>query len=136
MSSFLGDLRHAARALRASKGFTVAAFATMAIAVGATSAMFSVVNTVLLRPLPFAAPDRLVAIGGIREDAPARLRGTSLDELRDWREQSRAVEAFGAWRDWGMARHDGTEGESVYGPSSDGSFIRTTIARATTPSSS
>ncbi len=115
MSSFVGDLRHAARALRASGGFTVAAVSTMAIAVGATTAMFSIVNAVLIRPLPFSEPDRLLAIGGVREDAPARLRGTSINELRDWREQSRAVEAFGAWRDWSMSRHDGSEGESVYG---------------------
>ncbi len=115
MFSFLADLRHATRALRANMGFTVAAVTTMAVAVGASSAMFSLVNAVLLRPLPFAEPDRLLAIGDVRQDAPERLRGTSLNELDDWRAQSRAVEAFGAWRDWGMSRHDGMEGESVFG---------------------
>ena len=115
MFAFLRDLRHASRALRGSMGFTAAAVATMAIGVGGTAAMFSTVYAVLLAPLPFPDSGRLVAVGGVRRDAPAEMRGASLNELRDWREQSRAIEAFAAWRDWGMSRHDGTDGESVYG---------------------
>ncbi|HSL22404.1 MAG TPA: ABC transporter permease [Vicinamibacterales bacterium] len=115
MLAFLRDLRHAARALSGSLGYTIAAVATMAVGVGATAAMFSIVNPVLIEPLPFPAADHLIAVGGVREDAPGELRGTSLVELRDWREQSRSIEAFAAWRDWGMSRHDGVDGEGVYG---------------------
>jgi predicted permease len=114
MIAFLRDLRYGARALRANAGFTLAAAATIAVAIGATAAMFSIIQPVLLQPLPFAQPDRLVAIETFRSDAPDRLRGASLQELRDWKEQNRTIAALAGWRDWGMSRHDGTPGESVY----------------------
>ena len=114
MGALLRDFRYAARALRAQPGFTVAAVLTMAIGVGATAAIFSIVNTVLYRPLPFANADRLVAIGSTTHEAPGRLRTVSLEDVRDWQRQSRTIAAFAAWRDWGMARGDGPGRESVY----------------------
>jgi putative ABC transport system permease protein len=114
MPAFLRDLRYGARILRANPGGTVAAAMTIAVATGAIAAMFSIIHPVLLRPLPFVQPDRLVAIETFRFDAPERTRGASLQELRDWKEQSRTVAAFAGWRDWSMSRHDGTPGERVY----------------------
>ena len=115
MFAFFRDLRYSIRALRVHAGFTLAASATMAIAISATTAMFSIINPVLLQPLPFQEPDRLVSVDTMRVDTPGRLRGVSLQELQDWRDQSRTIEAFAGWRDWGLSRYDGTAGESVFG---------------------
>ena len=64
LEKWVGDFRHAARSLVRAPGFTVTVLATLALAIGANAAIFSVVNVVLLRPLPFPNADRLVHIGG------------------------------------------------------------------------
>jgi putative ABC transport system permease protein len=72
--SVLIDLRHAIRALRATPSFTIGALLVLALGTGATAAIFSVVDAVTLRPLPFPEPDRIVAVG-VRADAAAGLGG-------------------------------------------------------------
>ena len=67
-------MRHAIRSLWKTKGFTAIAVATIALGVGANTAVFSVVEAVLLRPLPFSQPDRLVQLGDHLRDGP----GTSV----------------------------------------------------------
>ena len=74
LDSVLIDLRHAIRALRATPSFTLGALLVLALGTGATTAIFSVVDVVALRPLPFPEPDRIVAVG-VRADPLGGGRG-------------------------------------------------------------
>ena len=95
----MADLRYALRALARTPGFTLAVVLTLALGIGANSAIFSVVYGVLLRPLPYASPERLVVLYG-RYPEYGRT-STSLPDYRDWRDQSHSFEQL-------AARHKGT----------------------------
>ena len=86
------DLRHAWLALRRTPGFLVTSIGTLALAIGAVAGMFNVVNTVILRPLPFPQPDRVVAIAGTApgSDLPARF-GPGLEFYLHYKEYSRLL---------------------------------------------
>src|SRR5215216_5885227 len=62
LESLLGDIRYAVRALMLRPGFTLAAVATLGLCLGANTAMFTIVNAVVLRPLPYPAADRIVSV--------------------------------------------------------------------------
>ena len=87
MSSILQDLRFAARRLVRDRRFTFAAVAALALGIGATSAVFTLVNAVLLRSLPFDDPDRIMMLS--TKDAQGREFGVSEPDFEDWRREVR-----------------------------------------------
>ena len=95
MDTLLQDLRTAWRGLRRSLGFTTAALVTLALGIGATSAVFSVVRAVLLAPLPYAQPDRRVLIWS--QWVGFDKTWLSNQEVVDYRAQSQTMTAVAAW---------------------------------------
>jgi predicted permease len=88
------DIRYALRTARKSPGFVLAAAGTLALGIGATTAIFSILSGVLLRPLPFARPDRLVQLNQADARNSVVLYFADMD---DWRKQSRSFEAIAAY---------------------------------------
>jgi putative ABC transport system permease protein len=94
--TFLQDVRYAARSLRKSPGFTFVAALTLALGVGANAAIFSVVNTVMLRPLPFAEPDRLIRIWESEVERGRPTFAVSHPNFLDFRSQAAGVQSMAA----------------------------------------
>jgi predicted permease len=113
IETLLQDLRFATRMLWKNRGFTIVAVLVMALGIGANTAMFSVVNAVLLKPLAFNDPDRIVTLSSLwTKDGH---HGTvSSPDFHDWHDQSTAFEAMAYYRGWEMAVTAGTTAEYVY----------------------
>jgi len=97
MERVLHDVRQAIRALRRSPGFTVTAVLTVALGIGVPTAMFSVVDGVVLRPLPYPAPDRLLRVWSSHPQRGLPQFGVSAPDALDWAAQSRSLEAVAAF---------------------------------------
>ncbi|HEV8149151.1 MAG TPA: ABC transporter permease, partial [Gemmatimonadales bacterium] len=91
------DLHYAVRALRRSPGFTLTALFTLALGIGANTAIFSVVRGVLLEPLPFAAAARIVRVWQVNPSTGMNKGTVSEPNFKDWRAQSRLSEAMGGY---------------------------------------
>jgi putative ABC transport system permease protein len=100
MQTLWQDLRYGARMLMKQPGFTLLAVLTLSLGIGATTSIFSFVNGVLLRPLPFPEPERLVQVGEWNPAKGQRANIVSPRNLEDWERRSQSIEHFGAWRDW------------------------------------
>ncbi|MGC1781956.1 MAG: ABC transporter permease [Acidobacteriaceae bacterium] len=107
LEKFGRDLRYGARTLRRSPGFSVIAILVMALGIGATASLFTIVNAVLLKPLPFHDPDRLVMAYEHFRAAVSNAGGfnynwVSAADFRDWRAQTHSFQDMAAWRLYGF----------------------------------
>src|SRR5215475_12474271 len=101
MQSLWQDLRYGARMLLKKPGFSLTAVVTLALGIGATTAIFTVANAVLLRPLPYPEADRLVYVG---QTYNGEFEGSGEPKFLFWREQSRSFEALACYSSYGGAQ--------------------------------
>jgi putative ABC transport system permease protein len=121
---FVRDLRYGARALRRAPGFTTVATLTLALGIGANTAIFSVVNAVLLKPLTYREPDRLAFVWE-RNTAIGKDRDlVSPPNFLDWKSQNAVFDELGAYRFGGFALTGSGEPESVTTVMMSGSMFR------------
>src|SRR3978361_1465744 len=100
------DFHYAVRTLLKQPGFTVVAVLTLALGIGANTAIFSVVNALLLKPLPFPGAQQLVALGSINtgdKGGPNDLNSMSYPDFFDFRDQNRSLENAAAFHDQNFA---------------------------------
>jgi putative ABC transport system permease protein len=123
-AEFLTNLRYAGRALRRSPGFAVLAIAIMALGIGANTAVFSVVNGVLLKPLPYQGADRIVTLRTAFLIAGGTQTLVSIANYRDWRDQSASFEAMATYRGGESPVSPGTAAEYGRLATVDAQFFR------------
>src|SRR5262249_44613018 len=120
MAGFRQDLRFTYRTLIKSKGFTIVSVLALALGIGGTTVMYSAVDGVLLRPLPYPQSDRLVRLWESRKNGTG---STSYLNLVDWRAQSKTIEELSGitYGNFTLAR--GGEAERVPGVRVTGDFF-------------
>ncbi|MGO9271210.1 MAG: ABC transporter permease [Terriglobia bacterium] len=129
MGPFIQDLRYALRMLAKSPGFTAVAVMALALGIGANTAIFSVIDALLLRPLAFDGLDRLVLVwetlpqGGEVDQVPPA-------DFRDWSSQNHVFDHLAAYRWWDVNLTGGGEPERVEGCLVSGSFFATLGVKA------
>ena len=139
---FLGtvwqDIRYGARTLVKSKAFTAVAVLSLALGIGANTAIFSVVNSILLRPLPYPEPERIVDVWHTPPQAsfPGMDRfSVSPGNYLDWKEQSRAFEQMAIYQYAGLSLSNGGDPMPVTGAAVSSDFfpvLRTQVSRGRT----
>jgi putative ABC transport system permease protein len=117
MRSFLDDLRYAIRQMMKSPGFAAVAVITLALGIGANTAVFSVIDAVMLRPLPYDKPERLIDAQSAGTQNP-QASSVSYPDFFDWRAQNRTLEHLVSYHDnpftlTGVARPVHVDGEVV-----------------------
>ncbi len=121
MRTLLHDIRYAFRSLRRSPGFTATALLTLALGIGATTAIFTLVNGFLLRPLPYPKPDRLVFLSETSEQVPNM--SISWPNYQDWVAQNRVFDGIGAFRGSGFILIGQGQAERLLGAECTGALF-------------
>ena len=110
MNSFVRDVRYGARTLVKNPGFTIVAVVTLALGIGANTAIFSVIQNVLLRPLPYTEPDKLVEMYNTYMPAVPR-GGLSPGDYADWAQQNKSFSEMGGYAEVSQGFNLTGEGE-------------------------
>jgi putative ABC transport system permease protein len=100
METLIKDIRYGIRSLRRRLGFTIIAVITLAIGIGANSAIYSVVNALLLKPLPFPDLDRIVAVWNKAPSRGVERNEVTVADYLDWRAQNKTFEQLGIYTWW------------------------------------
>jgi putative ABC transport system permease protein len=119
--TFFSDLRFAARQLRNHPGFTVVGILTLALGIGASTAIFSAVNPILFEPLPYPHPGRILMIWSTFQGARSEV---AFGTYRELAERSRSLEATAIFEPWRPAITGGNQPEQLEGQSVSASFFR------------
>src|SRR5579871_3700906 len=133
MAALCQDLKYALRVLAKSRGFTLAAIAVLALGIGANTAIFSVVNTVLLQPMPFPDPDRLVKVLHVppAQSFPGtRQFAVSAANYIDWRDLNRSFQGMAAYQSRQFTLTGVDRAETVLGARVGSDFFPILGARA------
>ena len=118
------DIRITLRGLRRSPAFTVIALLTLALGIGANSAIFSVVHAVLLRPLPYAHSDRLVQLWtDTRSRGRAKPEWLTPPDFQDWQDGNHTFASMAAYQGWGPDLTDAGTPESLAGAATSWNFL-------------
>lgn len=115
MQTLLQDLRYGARMLLKKPGFTFVAILTLALGIGANTAIFSVVNAVLLRPLPYAEPERIIQLWETAKSRNIKQGSVSPHCFNDWKTQNESFEQLAAYRYGNFTLTGGDQPESITG---------------------
>src|SRR5688500_1740846 len=97
------DIRYSIQSLRANPGFALVSILSLALGIGATTAIFSVVNGVLLRPLPIHDPSRVVIVTEYRLDEPEAQGSVSPANYVEWTKEKRTFSSIGSTFDWELS---------------------------------
>src|SRR5579864_71797 len=115
MDTLLQDLRYAGRTLVKNPGFAALTVVCLALGIGVNSTIFSVVDTVAIRPLPFHDPDRLVALETTHRSNGIEGGSASFLDVKDWRARSRAFVDIATYSGRSLTLSDGDEAERFTG---------------------
>jgi putative ABC transport system permease protein len=143
MQDLLGNLRFALRQLRRNLGFSITAILTLAIGIGATSAIFSIFYAVVLRPLPFPEPDRLASVSvlnfpaGSGANAVGLPASVSYPDFFDWRARNHSFESLASYHNTNAAANPNGSARMITGTAVSWNFfhvlgIQPTLGRAFT----
>ncbi len=123
MSTIWQDLRYAARVLRKSPGFTAVVVISLALGIGANTAIFSIVNAFVLRPMPVDHPDRLVAVYFTAPRLGNELEGFSYPDLLDYRKQNTGLSDIMGSTGIPLSMTAGGESELIWGEIVTGNYF-------------